>query len=196
MEVGRAPAEFNRGFKNHDGGGAVDVVITVDQNVFLALDGRIEPVDGSFHSGHQVGRVQMGEGWGQKTFGSLAVVDSSHDQKTSQSRSQLGSFEAEPGLLKQRCGEKLDWGCVGGFGNPSHESPLVAPPSQRLSCGHLARITRDANARMSPKAAPPFNTVCRRPDRARRWEIQRNHPPFRGCFDSARTTAWRLRKPS
>ena len=52
VEVGGAAAQFNSGFEDDDGRGAIDVVIAVDQDAFFALDGGVEAVYGGFHAGH------------------------------------------------------------------------------------------------------------------------------------------------
>ena len=54
MEIGSAPTKFYRRLQNHDGGGAIDVVIAVDEDAFFALDGSIKAVDGSSHTVHQI----------------------------------------------------------------------------------------------------------------------------------------------
>ncbi len=59
VEVRRAPTQFNRGFQNHDSGRPVHVVVAIDENSLFAFDGRVKPIHGGFHSGHQVWRVQM-----------------------------------------------------------------------------------------------------------------------------------------
>ena len=47
----RSPAtKFNRGFQNDDGGGAVDIVVAINENRFFALDGSIQPLDGCLPS--------------------------------------------------------------------------------------------------------------------------------------------------
>src|SRR5947209_876692 len=59
VELGSAAAQFNRGLQNNDGGGPVDVIVTVDENSFLPLDSSIQTVDSGFHAAHQVRGVQM-----------------------------------------------------------------------------------------------------------------------------------------
>ncbi len=45
-----AAAEFKRGFQDDDRGGAVHVVVAVDEHRFAALDGRLQPLHGSAKS--------------------------------------------------------------------------------------------------------------------------------------------------
>ena len=54
-----AAAELDGGLEDYDCGGAIDVVVAVDQDRFLVLDGGFDPVDGRLHAGHQVWRVQV-----------------------------------------------------------------------------------------------------------------------------------------
>ena len=41
VEIRRASAEFDRGFQDHDGGGAIDVVVAIDENSLFAFDGAL-----------------------------------------------------------------------------------------------------------------------------------------------------------
>jgi hypothetical protein len=61
VEIGAAAAEFDCGFQDYDGRGAIDIVVTIDQDSFFALNSRIETIDSRFHSSHQVWRVKVGE---------------------------------------------------------------------------------------------------------------------------------------
>ena len=71
MKVSRAAAQLNRGFEDDDRGGAVDVVVAIDQDLFFVLDRGFDPVDGGLHAGHQIGRMQMRERGRQETLGSF-----------------------------------------------------------------------------------------------------------------------------
>src|SRR6185503_19586297 len=50
VEIGRPSAKLNHSFQDDHGGGAIDVVIAVDQDSFLALNGSVETLNGSFHT--------------------------------------------------------------------------------------------------------------------------------------------------
>ena len=56
VKVGRAAAQFDGGFEDDDGGGAIDIVVAVDQDAFLALNRRLEAIDGGFHA-HTLNKV-------------------------------------------------------------------------------------------------------------------------------------------
>ena len=45
VEVGRAPAQLDRRFQDDDGGGAVDVVVAVDEDGFAGADGLLDARD-------------------------------------------------------------------------------------------------------------------------------------------------------
>src|SRR5271167_3810649 len=64
----------------------------------------------------------MREGWSEETFGGFGVVDSAHDEKTSESGGEWAISQAEPGVCSQLRGEEFDLVCVSGFGNPFHHS--------------------------------------------------------------------------
>src|SRR5437867_1840084 len=66
VKIRCAAAKFNRSFENYDGGGAVNVVIAVNEDSLLALDCGVEPIHGRFHSSHQIWRMQLGERWRKK----------------------------------------------------------------------------------------------------------------------------------
>ncbi len=57
VKVRLAAAKLNRGLQDHDRGGAVHVVVPVDQNSFLALDGCVQPFNGRFHAFHEIRRM-------------------------------------------------------------------------------------------------------------------------------------------
>src|SRR5947209_14582211 len=49
MKISGASAEFYRSLQNDDGSCAVHVVVAVNQDGFVALDGGLDALDGSFH---------------------------------------------------------------------------------------------------------------------------------------------------
>ena len=49
VEIGRTPAKFNGSLENDDGSCAVDVVVAVDQDVFLARNRRRKALHCRFH---------------------------------------------------------------------------------------------------------------------------------------------------
>ncbi len=91
MEVGGAAAEFDGSLQDDDGGGAVHVVVAVDEDGFFALDGGIEPVDRRLHAAHQIGRVKMSERGREKARGGFGVRNVAREQEARQS-SQLNKL--------------------------------------------------------------------------------------------------------
>ena len=61
VEFDFAAAELQRGLEDNDGGGAVHVVVAIDEDGFAALDGGAQTVDSGTQSGHEVGRMEMGQ---------------------------------------------------------------------------------------------------------------------------------------
>ena len=66
-----AAEHFDGGLEQHDRGGAVDVVVAVEQNGFVARDGRFDALDGGLHAEHEKRivevrdfRIEEGEGFG------------------------------------------------------------------------------------------------------------------------------------
>ena len=61
--AGRGDA-LDGGFEENGGGGAVDVVVAVDEDGLGVGDGTLDAGDGSGHAEEQVGVVEVVEGWG------------------------------------------------------------------------------------------------------------------------------------
>ena len=74
VEVGGAAAEFDGGFQNDDGHGAVDVVVAVDENGIFAFDGGVDAIDGGAQTGHLLGCVKMGDRGARKRAAESASV--------------------------------------------------------------------------------------------------------------------------
>ena len=95
MEFRRAAAELDGGLEDDDCGGAIDVVVAVDEDRLLVLDGGFDPVNGRLHTGHQVGRVQVSECGSQETFGGFGSGDAPHDQQAGEGRGDARVFQAK-----------------------------------------------------------------------------------------------------
>jgi len=65
-ELGRAPRHFDRFFEDDHGGGAIHVVIAIDQDALAVRYGAPQPRDGFGHAAQRPGRVQIGEGGQQE----------------------------------------------------------------------------------------------------------------------------------
>ena len=61
VEVGGSTTEVDGRLQDDDCGGAVDIVVAVNEDAFLALDGGVQTVDSGAHAGHRIGRVQLRE---------------------------------------------------------------------------------------------------------------------------------------
>ncbi len=55
MKIRSASAKLDRRLEDDDGGGAVDVVVAVDQDALFAFDGCIQAIDCGLHAAHCVG---------------------------------------------------------------------------------------------------------------------------------------------
>ena len=71
MEAGHAAEHLDGRLEQHDGGGAVHVVVAVEQHRLARGDGPLQPGDGRVHAQHQQGivevsdfRIEEGEGFG------------------------------------------------------------------------------------------------------------------------------------
>ena len=63
------------GFEEDGGGGAVDVVVAVDEDRFAGADGALDAGDGDIHAEHEHRIEEMVEGWGEEGFGGCGVGD-------------------------------------------------------------------------------------------------------------------------
>src|SRR5204862_2695298 len=59
MKFGYSSAHFNRSLQDDDGGGPIHVIVTVDQNSFVPLNGGFDALDRSFHSQQTIRRMQV-----------------------------------------------------------------------------------------------------------------------------------------
>ncbi len=59
VEPNLAAEHFDCGFEQDDSGGPVHVVVAVEQNRFLARDGRFDAFHGGLHAEHQQRIVQV-----------------------------------------------------------------------------------------------------------------------------------------
>ncbi len=94
MEFRRAAAEFDGSLEDYDCGGAIDIVVAVDEDRLLVLDGGFDPVNGCLHAGHEVRRVQVSKIGSQETFGGFGFGDASHHQEAGERRGDARVFQA------------------------------------------------------------------------------------------------------
>src|SRR5450432_282459 len=59
MKIRTSATKFNRRLQDDNRGGAVDVVVAVNQNRLFAIKRRLQPIESSFHSGQKIWRMQL-----------------------------------------------------------------------------------------------------------------------------------------
>ena len=122
VKIGRAAAELNGGLENDDGGGAIDVVVAVDQDWFFVLDGGFEAVDGrsSCRSSDRASADERVRESGNVSAAS-AFGDAAHDQQAGERRGDAADLSGEATaceLNSER--ETFDCAGVSGFEVPAH----------------------------------------------------------------------------
>ena len=75
-----AAGQLNGLFQDDDGDRSIHVVVAVDQDFLLRLDGRAQPGDGVPHSGQQERIVQVVERRGQESPGGLGIFQAATQQ--------------------------------------------------------------------------------------------------------------------
>src|SRR4051794_30122088 len=63
MELCNTAAELDRCFQDHDGSGAINVIVAVDKDVLLMSDRGLQAFDSGLHAEHGVRRVQVRKLW-------------------------------------------------------------------------------------------------------------------------------------
>src|SRR5258708_28854308 len=66
VEISGAAEEFDHCLEDDNGGGAVNVIVAVNEDVFLAGNGVFPTKDGGRHAEHVIRRVHLIPGWVQK----------------------------------------------------------------------------------------------------------------------------------
>ena len=59
VKIGCAAANFDRGLQNDNSCRAVNIVVAINQNRLLALDGGFNPINSRPHASHQVRRMEV-----------------------------------------------------------------------------------------------------------------------------------------
>ena len=103
-----AAEHFNGSFQQDDGGGAVHVVIAVEQNGFMRGDGPFQPLDGRCHSRHQEGIVEVGELGVEESRGFAGRVDAAGDQQLGKHRGNSRGLGQGLSFLGMRLGDGPD----------------------------------------------------------------------------------------
>jgi hypothetical protein len=99
-EVDDVAAEhLERAAKNDGGRDAVDVVVAVDGDPFLARDGRLEALDRLGHVAEPIGIVQMVERRTQKASGRLGIAQSAQAQQPRDRGMEVQRVREAPGAL-------------------------------------------------------------------------------------------------
>ena len=90
VEANLAAEQFNCGFQQHDGGGSVHVVVAIEQDGFLARDGRFDAFHGGLHAEHQQGIVQMRDFRIEECKGFAGCGDAASDKKFGEDNGDAG----------------------------------------------------------------------------------------------------------
>ena len=92
MEARFAAEHFDGGFEQDDGGGAVDVVVAIEQDGFVGGDGALETVDGGGHAEHEKGIVELGYFGVEESEGFSCIGDASGDEEFSEDEGRRASL--------------------------------------------------------------------------------------------------------
>ena len=75
VEFGLSASQLDRGAKNDNRGGAVDVVVAVDQHALAVGDSAAQALDGGLHAEHAQRVVKVGETGVEKVMGVFGSGD-------------------------------------------------------------------------------------------------------------------------
>jgi hypothetical protein len=81
VEARFAAEHFNGGFEQDDGGGAVDVVIAIEEDGLARGDGALDALDGAVHSAHEEGIVELIGGGVEEGEGLGCVCDAAGEEQ-------------------------------------------------------------------------------------------------------------------
>ena len=105
VEAHHAAEHLDGGFEQDDGGGAVDVVIAVEQNRLARGDGLLQAVRGGLHAQHEKGivkvrcfRIEEGEGF-------VGCGDAARQQQLGEHLRQMRCFGQGLGFFRMRLGD-------------------------------------------------------------------------------------------
>ena len=96
VEANFAAEHFDCGFEKDDGGGAVHVVVAVEQNRFLARDGRFDTFHGGLHAEHQQRIVQLGHFRIEKCEGFAGGGDAASDEEFGENKGMRAAIVPVP----------------------------------------------------------------------------------------------------
>ncbi len=121
VKVGCAAAKFDGGFQDDHRHRAVNVIVAVDEDWFLAFDGRIQAVDGRAQSRHLLRRVKMRQARREKTLRGVRIGNAPACQQWSEHARCFGSRRAaECRVRAQTCCQAIDQRRVGWLLDPLH----------------------------------------------------------------------------
>ena len=145
---------FDGGLEEDGGGGAVDVVVAVDEDGLAGADGPLDARHGHVHAEHEHGVDEVVDGWGEEGAGGGGVRDAARQEEAGDG---LGAAK----FVREACG-------CGGVGGSNY--PLLRPsvggghgPSTRRSRGCRPRCRR--GRRLSPSGSGSCRTSRWRPRR-------------------------------
>ena len=104
--VDLSAAQLQRRLEDDDGGGAVHVVVAIDEDGLAALDGGAQALHRRAKAGHQIGRVQVAERGIEELAGLLRVLNAARRQQ-SRHRDRQAHLQGQP-LYMLRIGVAKD----------------------------------------------------------------------------------------
>ena len=105
MEAGDSAEHLDSRLEQDDGGGAVHVVVAVEQYRLARGDGPLQPCDSSVHAQHEEGIVKVGDFGIEEGEGFRRLSDAAGHQQLGQHLRQAGGFGQRVGLVRMRLGE-------------------------------------------------------------------------------------------
>ena len=84
VETSGAARKFDRSLQDYDRGRTIDVIVAIDQHLFLALNGCFQAIEGRFHPGHCERIVQMVERRREKAGGKRRFFNSTPQEQIGQ----------------------------------------------------------------------------------------------------------------
>jgi len=92
VKAGFAAEHLDGGFEKDDGGGAVDVVVAVEEDGFFVADGALKAFDGGGHAEHEKGIVEVSDFWIQECVCGGRFRDAAGNEQFGEHWGQAGFF--------------------------------------------------------------------------------------------------------
>ncbi len=105
VKADHAAEHFDRSLEQHNGGGAVDVVVAVEQDGLLAGDGRFDAFYGGLHAEHEQWIVQLRDFRIEEGEGFAGGVDAACDEEFGEDERNVRRLRESFGFLRMRLGK-------------------------------------------------------------------------------------------